>query len=469
MKKKILLNIISLIVLIVMIMLTLTILSLNVLPSKYLMLFIGAEIIFYLVALVFYNLKHWVFITLGVLFYIISVSGNLFGYYYLSKTNKYLEENFAVDSYEITTKYVVVANINDSANNIKEIKKENKINYYKYGRSISKALKTLGNYNYVETDKGIDALNDVTTNNNYFLVAKASYDYLLESTNLIVKDNYKIIYEFDVLEKVKKNTNVPDSYNIYINGLDYTGIMRDYNLIATINTKTRKVVLTSIPRDFYIDVPAYNMKDTLMCMGSLDAEVSKEALEKLFNTKIDYTINFNTNSLVSIVDTIGGVEFCSKYDFYTTHDLNLGSYSDKGEKLHVTKECRTYNGLETLAIARQRMGLPGRDRARQENCRQILINIVKKLASTTTLKNYDNVLKSFDGLYTTDMNKTVISNLIKIGIDDMNFDIIEQSVDGVDGIGIGHLGTQESWIMTPDMNIVNNASKKINEVLKEKK
>ena len=140
MKKKILLNIISLIVLIVMIMLTLTILSLNVLPSKYLMLFIGAEIIFYLVALVFYNLKHWVFITLGVLFYIISVSGNLFGYYYLSKTNKYLEENFAVDSYEITTKYVVVANINDSANNIKEIKKENKINYYKYGRSISKAL-----------------------------------------------------------------------------------------------------------------------------------------------------------------------------------------------------------------------------------------------------------------------------------------------------------------------------------------
>ena len=86
MRKKILLNIISLIVLIVMIMLTLTILSLNVLPSKYLMLFIGAEIIFYLVAVVFYDLKHWVFITLGVLFYIISVSGNLFGYYYFVST-----------------------------------------------------------------------------------------------------------------------------------------------------------------------------------------------------------------------------------------------------------------------------------------------------------------------------------------------------------------------------------------------
>lgn len=469
MKKKLLKNIFSLIVLGVIIMLTITIFNLNVLPGKYLILFIVGEFVLYFVALLLYNMKHLCLVIIGIFLYIIGIVGNLFGYYYLSKADKYLKKNFANDTYAITTKYVVVGSVDKGANNIDELGKESKINYYKYGRSINNALKDLGEYNYFETDKGIEALYDVKNNGNYFLVADASYDYIIESSNLIKKDDYKIIYEFDVEEKIKRNTEVPDSYNIYINGLDYTGIMRDYNLIATINTKTRKVVLTSIPRDYYIDVPAYNMKDTLMCMGSLDSEVSKEALEKLFNTKIDYTINFNTNSLVSIVDIIGGVEFCSKYDFYTTHDLKLGSYADKGDKLHVTKGCRTYNGLETLAIARQRMNLPGRDRSRQENCRQILINIVKKLASTTTLKNYNSVLESFDGLYTTDMNITVITNLIKTGIDDMDFEIIEQSVDGVDGIGVGHLGTQEAWIMTPNTDDVYKASQKINEVLIEKK
>ena len=245
--------------------------------------------------------------------------------------------------------------------------------------------------------------------------------------------------------------------------------MRDYNLIATVNTKTKKVVLTSIPRDYYVDVPGYGMKDTLMCMGSLDPEVSKEALEKLFNTKIDYTVSLNTNSLVDVVDAVGRVEFCSDISFRTTHALVLNTYDDsKGRKLYVQKGCDTYNGIEILAIARERNAFPGRDRVRQKNCRQILINIMKKMASTTTLTNYSEIMESLDGLYTTDMNDKVIKKLVRTALENPNFEIIEQSVDGTDHEGIGHLGTSEAWIMEPDMNTVNAASKKINSVLKEK-
>ena len=46
--------------------------------------------------------------------------------------------------------------------------------------------------------------------------------------------------------------------------------------------------------------------------------------------------------------------------------------------------------------------------------------------------------------------------------------MIEQSVDGTDGIGVGHLGTSEAWIMTPSMDTVNTASSKINSLLNEK-
>ena len=66
------------------------------------------------------------------------------------------------------------------------------------------------------------------------------------------------------------------------------------------------------------------------------------------------------------------------------------------------------------------------------------------------------------------MNDKVVKNLIKKVLEDPNFEIIEQSVDGTDSIGVGHLGTQEAWIMTPSMDTVNDASNKINKLLKEK-
>ncbi len=469
--KKILKNILSLLVLIVTILAIIEVLKLGVLPSKYLYLFISGEIILFLIGFIIYNLKNKILFVLGILLYLISVFGNIFGYYYLSKTNNYIKTSFKKEYYTVNTTYYVVAPAGDFANSIDNLNKDSRILYYKYSKSIENALKDLGNYNYQSTDTASGALYDINNNGGYFLISKGNFDYFFESTTveLLKKDYFKIIYEFDTTEKIPVNNEVPDSYNIYVNGLDFTGIMRDYNLIVTVNTKTKKIVLTSIPRDYYIDIPAYNMKDTLMCLGSLDSTVSREALEKLFDTKIDYSINLNTVSLVKVVDTIGGVEFCSDINFTTTHPLVLDTYNDKsGKKLYVNKGCHTYNGIEILAIARERMAFPGRDRYRQKNCRQILINITKKLASTTTLTNYTDVLSSFDGLYTTDMNDKVIKKLIKTALEDNNFEIIEQSVDGSDCIGIGHLGTQEAWIMNPEQSTVDSASKQINDVLNEK-
>lgn len=469
MKKKLLKNTLSLVVLIIVLFTTYEILKLNILPNKYLIPIIIGEIILYVLGLLLYNLKKKVFVLIGIILYLISIIGNIFGYYYLNKTNKYISKNLEYKTYKVTTKYYVLANKNDSTNDIKAINKEKKVEYYKYSRSINKALKSLGDYNYEASDTASKSMEYVNNENGYFLIARANYDYLMDSTNLYSRDNYKIIKEFEVSENIKRNDEIKDTFNIYINGLDFTGIMRDYNLIATINLKTKKVILTSIPRDYYIDVPAYNMKDTLMCLGSLDSEISKEALEKLFNTKIDYTINLNTNSLVNVVDTLGGIEFCSDLEFTTTHALVTDTFNDSvGKKLHVTKGCKKYNGTEILAIARERMALPGRDRYRQKNCRQILITIAKKIASISSLTNYNEILNSFDGLYTTDMNDKVVKNIIKKVIEDPNFEIIEQSVDGTDGIGVGHLGTSEAWIMTPSMDTVNTASSKINSLLNEK-
>ena len=470
-KQKLFKNILSLIVLNIVLLTVLEVLKLDVLPGKYLTLFLVGEGVLFLLACLLYNIRKKALIIIGLILYAIIVLGNGAGFYYLSKINSFLDDGFSQNYYIVETNYYLVADIDNDVEDIEDLKKNAKIDYYKYSRSIKQALKDLGKYKYTSIDTVIDSLKSIKGTNNYLLIDSANYDYLFENVkqSVIAKKDFKIIHSFVVEDKVKTNQSTSDSYNIYIGGLDFTGVMRDYNLIATINTKTKKVLLTSIPRDYYVDVPGYNMKDTLMCMGSLDTEVSKEALEKLFNTKIDYMINLNTNSLVDVVDAIGGVEFCSDLSFRTTHALVLNTYDDtKGKKLYVEKGCDTYNGIEILTIARERNAFPGRDRYRQKNCRQILINIMKKMASTTTLTNYSEVLSSLSGVYTTDMNDKALKKLIKTVLENPNFEIIEQSVDGVDHEGIGHLGTKEAWVMEPDMETVNAASKKINSVLKGK-
>ena len=470
-KRKFIKNILSVIVLIISLLAIIQVLKLNVLPDKYLSLFLIGELAIFLLAFILFNIRKKVLIIIGLILYIFISLGNIIGYYYISKVNSYISSSFDKDYYKIETEYYLVASKDNDVEDIDELKKSAKIDYYKYSRSIDKALKDLGKYKYTAIDTPIDSMKNILNTNNFLLITKANYDYLFENTkdDVLNKGDYKVIYEFKVTDYVKTNTATPDSYNIYINGLDFTGMMRDYNLIATVNTKTRKVLLTSIPRDYYVDVPGYGMKDTLMCMGSLDPEVSKEALEKLFGIQIDYTINLNTSSLVDIVDALGGVEFCSEMNFRTTHALVLNTYDDtKGKTLYVKKGCDTYNGIEMLTIARERNAFPGRDRYRQKNCRQILINIIKKLASTTTLTNYNEVINSFDGLYTTDMNGKTIKKLVKVGLENTNFKIEEQSVDGTDKIGLGHLGTQEASIMEPGMDTVYAATKKIKAVLKGK-
>ena len=466
---KIVKNIVGIISLIIFIVMTYMIVNINILPNKYLFMVIGIELLYLIICFILINLKRGkVLKIIGIILLCLLMIGNSVVIYYVHNTNRHINNGFT-KTYTETTKYYLLANVNDSNNDISKFTKNTEIKYYKYSRSIDKALKLLGNYKYIDTDNISDALWNISNNNGYLLISEANYKYLIDSSNLFDENNYKIIKDFNVVENKKRNNEVKDVYNVYIAGLDFTGIMRDFNMIATVNTKTHKVVLTSIPRDYYIDVPAYGMKDTLMALGSLDSEVSKEALEKLFDIKIDYTVNINTNSLVKVVDKLNGIDFCSDYEFTTNHALVESTYDDsKGDKLFVPKGCKHYSGIEILAIARERMAFPGRDRVRQQNCRKIAIEIAKSLISTSTLTNYNDVLNSFDGLYVTDMNKKTITNLFKSVLNGDNYEIIEQSVDGYDSVGIGHLGTADTWTMTPAMDTVNQASNKIKEVMKDK-
>ena len=445
--------------------------KLDILPDKYFYLLIVIELVLIIISgLLLVKSKKIIWFILGVILIIGMNTGNIIVGSYVHKTNKFINKTFK-EYMTISTDYVVVTSSRNSINNTNDLQEHQSIYYFKYSRNVDLALKKLENCEYLSTDSVSNVLTNIDNNpNTYLLIAKADYDYIMEGTIIYNKDNYKIIKEFTVEYKEEINNEVKDSYTIYLNGTDFTGVMRDFNLLITINTKTKQILTTSILRGYYVDVPSYGMKDTLMCLGAYDSNVSKEALEKLLDTKIDYVVNVNTNSLVDIVDTIGGVEFCSDYEFRTTHALTSTTYDDRyGTKLTVTKGCKEYNGVEALTIARERLNLKNNERGRIENCQKILMGIVKKSMTTTSLMNFDQVLNSYANLYTTDMNRNVITKLAKSFINDYSsYEITSQNLDGTDGTALGHLGTVEVGVTFPDENQVKEASQKIKKVLEGK-
>lgn len=425
------------------------ILKLNILPNKYLVLFIIGEIVLLLISLIQIS-KNKILKIIGIVVSIVSLLINIIGLYYINNTNNFLNKNFTGDIKYSSTYYVITnkESIEESIDDIENIK------YYKYSYNVEKAKDLLGEYDYEEIE---DIEKVINKKNNYLLIDEKNYK-LLEQEN-------KIVYEFNIEWSEKRNTKRQDTYNIFIGGRDFTRTLMDFNMLLTINTKTKTILITSIPRDYYIYMPDYQAYDSLEFMGLLGERTSMNALENLLDTKIDLYASIYTEGLVEIVDLLGGIDYCSDQTFTTTHALVLDTYDDwYGEKLTIYEGCQHLNGIETLTVARERKKI-GSDRKRQENCRKIFRTIMNDSLSMTTLTNYEELLNRISDLYQTNIDKKTVQKLIKSLINN-KYQIIEQSLNGSDGSGYIRLGTINSYVMYPYDESVEQVKTKIAEVLK---
>ena len=204
-------NIIGVIALIVTCITIFITIDLNILPNKYLYIFIGVELVVLLIPFILVNLKKHHFKKLkilGLIIFILSIIANLVAAYYLHNTNKFINEGFT-GTYTVNTKYYVVAASSDTATDTSNFTKDTNIYYYKYSRSIDKAKEELGDYKYTDTDNVSEALWTIRASaKEYLLIAEGNYKYLLESSNLIHPEDYKIIKEFTVSEIQQRNDKI---------------------------------------------------------------------------------------------------------------------------------------------------------------------------------------------------------------------------------------------------------------------
>lgn len=440
------------------------IISLNMVPIKFVLVIFAVLCIFNFGLLLMLKSKRKILKIIGFVISFILIFFNSLGMYYIGKTNGFLNKAFGNGANTYTNTYYVVTLNNDKYSDINSLN-GSMISYYNSTPHIDEALIELGNkidYKNEATDDLYSLFVSLKKGKvPSILLEKSLYTFVFDSLDTLNSDDYKIVYSFDMEfeEEIEEISSDGDSFNIYIGGADFTESNHDFNMIVTVNRKTHKILLTSTPRDFYVPVYGKNgKKDLLGYAATWGINTSRKTLEELYDINIDYYIKINTASLVGLVDTLGGINYCSDKAFTTDHAMVTGTYDDtKGKKLYVAKGCKEYTGIQILTIARERRTFVDGDRQRQKNCQQIMINIFNKMMRPEILTNYTKILDAVSDFYITNIPREMVTNLATDTLNGAKWTFEQQSVTGYDSSGYVRLSNLRDYVMIPDEDSVSKA------------
>ena len=281
-KLNIFITIISLILLPMIVINNFLIFKYDVLPFKYLIIYL-ILVDFLPLILIFLAFKKSkkkvkvfkIFISIIEIVYIIFLG---FAFFYLNKTFNFLDQFTSNYKYE-SKNYVVVVLKDSSFNNIKDLDNK-KIGYVnQVGIKVQKAIEKLADeitYQEEVYKEYNIMLNDLDNNIlDGSLLGDAYYQMLREDDDSF-NDKYKVIYSFTITEKIDDITKdvdiTKDTFNIYISGIDSYGNVNsltrsDVNIVVSINPKTEQILMINIPRDYYVDLYGTGQKDKLTHAG----------------------------------------------------------------------------------------------------------------------------------------------------------------------------------------------------------
>ena len=219
-----------------------------------------------------------------------------------------------------------------------------------------------------------------------------------------------------------------DSFNLYITGIDQfegdkgTDLERsDVNMIVTVNPVTKKILLTSIPRDAYIKLHTAKQMDKLTHTGVYGVDETLRTVEENFDVKLDYYVKMNFSGARNIITAMDGIKVYSPYEF----DSYLMGY-------HYDKGWNTLSGKEALYFARERHAFEGKDSIRVENQQRVVKAVIKKMTSSPSLLlDYGVIMNEAGDNLHTDMSYKEISDLVKMQLTDLSsWDIETQKLEG---------------------------------------
>ncbi|WP_303195031.1 LCP family protein [Thomasclavelia spiroformis] len=289
------------------------------------------------------------------------------------------------------------------------------------------------------------------------IIINESYRAMIEEDFPNFSSDTRVIYSKQYVTEINSPENsdiTRNTFNVYVSGIDTYGSITtksrsDVNMIMTVNPTTKTVLLTSIPRDYYIPFNVLGgQRDKLTHSGLYGVNETMQNVASYFGIDIDYFIRVNFDSLIDIVDSLGGIEVYNPQAF---KNFEVGKI--------------TLNGEEALAFSRERYSFEDGDKERGRNQMRVITGIINKVLSPAIISNYSELMDKLHVSFQTNMSDEQIISLVRMQLDDMSpWTIQQQSVNGNGQTLYSPIYGSNLYMMVPDDKSVENAKIKINEL-----
>ncbi len=466
-------SIIGIISLVIAILFEINIIRLDMLPSKYLIIVTVILGLIYFILLLLTLIKK-VKLKVKTVCFILFVLFDLiffFGIKYSDKTMDFLGKiNKELTQSEI---YYLVTKKDSKLNKIKDFNNKD-IGIYTKGNTdnLDKALDDLSDkiaFKEVKFDSTEMLFNSlINDETDGLFINEAIRNHLntdLSDLNLELKEIYKVTISSEKVD-IKKSVDVTkEVFNIYIAGGDSYGSIEeitntDVNMIVTVDPVNRKILLTSIPRDYYVNLPSFgdDAYDKLTHAGYYGIDESVKAIEKLLDIEINYYVKVNFSTIEGVIDAIGGVDVYSDYNFCI-----------EGKNICYKKGLNHLNGDNVLPFARERHSFKDGDVQRVKNQQKVLTAIINKVTKSTALiTNYTKILDSVSENFSTNLDTKSINKLVRMQLSNMSgWDIENQNLIGTDLYTKNTYTFPNSnlYVMKQDEESIKEVKEKLNEYL----
>lgn len=278
---------------------------------------------------------------------------------------------------------------------------------------------------------------------------------------------------FNQQNKDKRVIKKDESFIVYISGNDEYGKITehgksDVNILATVNPKTKQILLLSTPRDYYITISGFDESGNLITgldkfthAGNAGIQYSIEALENLYGVDIDYFFKINFDGCINIVDAMGGITIYSDVEF--TNGTNAAP-----EQYNFVVGANKCDGAKTLAFVRERECFIKGDIQRGINQEAAITAMLDKVISPSILLKYAQILDAVSDTLLTNMPVEVITGLVKEQINNpKDWNVQSYALDYIkeeSGTRLCNVYGGYRWVAIPDYDMVNNAIEMINKI-----
>ena len=367
--------------------------------------------------------------------------GLAYGNYFLYKTKDTFDVVTSLADSKATTTSIVVKKASS-------IKDENDLKKKTIGTMLSvdkkatqRMLDSLDKKKISYKTKDYDSLDDLMTafyddkvdaiclNEKYRDILHESEAYFSFQTDS------KTIYQNVEYTKVDKTDNpsdpvkniTKDAFTILVSGNDSYGSLQDSNtrsdanMLLTVNPKTGRILMTSIPRDYYVDLVCdetgdnacpEDSKDKLTHSGLMGVKCTERTIEKALGIKINYNIRINFSSVVNLVDALDGIDL----DIQKGEEVDI-LYANGQPGLSVGKH--HVDGETALAFARERHAYLNGDNQRVKNQQKVFKAIFKRIVSSKMITNYGKFMDALAVAFDTNISADEMSDFIKYELGSM--------------------------------------------------